>query len=250
MVAPMKNSNKELFLIGYGVNFAIDRSVIVDEYIQRCDVIYAVEPCISHLVTEIPNKRIINLIDLYSEGSTRVATYNKIVDTILESLDEFSSVGLLSEGSPFFLDSINSLASKKAQQRSINVTFVDGRSSLDKLIQSYRIPISHGIGVYLADNLCRLNQKINAEAVNIIFQPGNVDSDRVTMRTHNISGATLLKRHLLQHYNDTQNWFLFNLSQTSTEPNIILHNTLSNLDKFYPALHSGTLVISSSWSPL
>lgn len=245
----MKNSNRELFLIGYGINFAVDRSAIVDEYIDRCDIIFAVEPCISHIATEIPNKKIVNLIDLYKEGSERVATYNKIAATVINAFDKFSNVGLLSEGSPFFLDSINSIVLQEAQQKSIDVTYVDGRSSLDKLIQSYRIPLSHGIGVYLADNLCRLDQKLNPQAVNIIFQPGNVDSDQVTMRTHNISGAILLKEYLLQYYDDSQVWYLFNLSQTSTEPNIILHNKLSDLDRFYSALHSGTFVISRSWSP-
>jgi hypothetical protein len=244
-----RNAGKSLHIIGYGINFDADRSVLVDPCLDQCEVVFALESDVSHLREKVRSKKFVNLVDLYEQGKKRIEVYENVADTILAAFATSSKIGLLVEGSPFFLDTICELLEKRAISAGIDVIYVDGRSSLDGVIQLLRIPLSCGIGVHLADNFCFAKPVIDPEAVNIFFQPGNVGSDKVQMAAVGVEGIALLKNTLLQFYSPLERWILVNLGESSDRSTKIVWDTLDRLESFTHLMHSGTLVVSKNWWP-
>ena len=243
------HEQKFLYLIGYGINYAADRTIIADQYIGNSEVLFALESDIEHIKVKAHGKHVINLISIYQQGISRSVAYAKIAQTVINAFSNHSRVGLLVEGSPFFLDSICELLQEWSSPLGIDVVYVDGRSSLDVIIQTLRIPLKHGIGIYLAESYCADNGVFNHEAVNIIFQPGNVGTDNIQMHSVDIAGVRTLQDTLLKYYEPSQRWLLISLGQSTTVSTKIIWNCLSELDSFYSYMHSGTLVISKNWWP-
>lgn len=241
---------KVLYLIGYGINWTSDRTRLADYYIADSEVLFAMESDIDHILAATHPKPVINLIDLYQQGIPRPVAYDQIADRVLNAFSDCSRVGLLVEGSPFFLDSICELLEERSRHRAIDVIYVDGRSSLDVIIQTLRIPLRYGLGVYLAETYCADGGGLNAEAINFFFQPGNVGSERIQMHSVDRAGVHTLKEALLQFYEPTQRWFLIGLGQSAVVPTRIIWNRLSELEAFYSYMHSGTLVLSKNWWPI
>jgi hypothetical protein len=244
-----RSTCKSLHVIGYGINFDADRSVLVDPYLNQCEIVFALESDVSHLRAKVKWERLVNLLDLYEQGKKRGDVYDAVADRVMDAFSTSTRVGLLVEGSPFFLDTICELLEKRAVASGIEVIYVDGRSSLDGIIQALRIPLSWGIGVYLADNVCFAHPVIDPEAVNIFFQPGNVASDKVQMAAVASEGIILLKETLLKIYSPTDRWLLVNLGESQSRPTKIIWNTLDRLDRFTHYMHSGTLIVSKNWWP-
>lgn len=239
-----------LYLIGYGINYISDRTMLADHYVAESEIVFALESDIEHIEAEAHGKPITNLIDLYRQGIPRPDAYGQIAERVLAAFSDHTRVGLLVEGSPFFLDSICELLQWRAHHLGIEVVYVDGRSSLDVIIQTLRIPLGHGLGVYLAENFCAGCGVLNAEAVNFFFQPGNVGSERIQMHNVDKAGVCTLQETLLKYYEPTQRWFLINLGQSPTVSTKIIWDYLGNLDSFHSYMHSGTLVLSKNWWPV
>jgi hypothetical protein len=242
-------AGKTLHIIGYGINFDADRSVLVDPYLSRCGIVFALESDISHLQERLGAGRLVNLVDLYRQGHKRSDVYQAVADRVLQGFGAASRVGLLVEGSPFFLDTICELLEARALDAGIEVIYVDGRSSLDGIMQALRIPMSWGIGIRLADDFCRARPPIDPEAVNFFFQPGNVGSDRVQMAQVGREGVKLLQQALLEFYAPSVRWLLVNLGEARGKPTKVLWSTLDRLERFTGWMHSGTLIVSKNWWP-
>lgn len=240
---------KFLYLIGYGINYAADRTIIADQYIADSEVLFALESDIEHIKANINGREVVNLISLYQQGVSRSVAYAQIAQTVLAAFSSHSRVGLLVEGSPFFLDSICELLQERSSSLGIDVVYVDGRSSLDVIIQTLQIPLQHGIGIYLAESYCADRGVLNPESVNIFFQPGNVGTENIQMHGVDIAGVRTLKDALFECYEPSQRWLLISLGQSTTVSTKIIWNYLSDLDSFYSYMHSGTLVISKNWWP-
>jgi len=239
-----------LYLIGYGINYTSDRTMFADHYVAESEVLFALESDIEHIETEAHGKPITNLIDLYRQGIPRPDAYGQVAERILDAFIDHTRVGLLVEGSPFFLDSICELLQGRAHHLGIEVVYVDGRSSLDVIVQTLRIPLRHGLGVYLAENFCAEGGVLNAGAVNFFFQPGNVGSELIQMHNVDKAGVRTLQETLLKCYEPSQRWFLINLGQSPTVSTKIIWGHLGNLDSFHIYMHSGTLVLSKNWWPV
>ncbi|MFM0139374.1 SAM-dependent methyltransferase [Caballeronia grimmiae] len=240
---------KVLHVIGYGINFDADRSVLVDQHVDQCEVLFALESDVSHLPHSVAGTELVNLLPLYKQGRNRGVVYEAVAERVMDSFQSFSQVGLMVEGSPFFLDSICGLLERKAIDQEIQVIYVDGRSSLDLIIQTLRIPLTWGIGVHLANDLCFGNRVMDPEAVNILFQPGNVGSDRVQMHDVERRGVILLRETLLRFYAPETRWLLVNLGQSARHPTRVAWDSLDHLDQFTQLMHSGTLLVSKNWQP-
>ena len=191
------HEKKFLYLIGYGINYAADRTIIADQYIADSEVLFALESDIEHIKANIHGKQVINLISLYQQGVSRFVAYAQIAQTVLTAFSNHSRVGLLVEGSPFFLDSICELLQERSSPLGIDVVYIDGRSSLDVIIQTLQIPLQQGIGIYLAESYCADRGVLNPESVNILFQPGNVGTENIQMHGVDIAGVRTLKDALL-----------------------------------------------------
>lgn len=241
---------KFLYLIGYGINYSSDRTMLADHYVAESEIVFALESDIKHIETEVHGKAITNLIDLYRQGIPRPDAYGQIAERVLAAFSDHTRVGLLVEGSPFFLDSICELLQWRAYHLGIDVVYVDGRSSLDVIIQTLRIPLGHGFGIYLAENYCAGCEVLNVEAVNFFFQPGNVGSELIQMHKVNKAGVRTLQDKLLKCYESSQHWFLINLGQSPAVSTKIIWGNLGNLDSFHSYMHSGTLVLSKNWWPV
>jgi rRNA-processing protein FCF1 len=244
-----RNAGKSLHVIGYRINFDADRSVLVDPCLDQCEVVFALESDVSHLREKLRSKQFVNLVDLYQQGKKRIDVYQNVADKVLAAFAMSSKVGLLVEGSPFFLDTICELLEKRAISAGIDVIYVDGRSSLDGIIQLLRIPLSWGIGVHIADNFCFSRPVIDPEAINMFFQPGNVGSDKVQMAAVDVEGTRLLQSRLLEYYSPADRWILVNLGESRVRSTKIVWGTLDRLDHFTQLMHSGTLVVSKNWWP-
>lgn len=244
-----ESGTKHLYLIGYGISYCADRSPLVAQYAERAEILFALESDIGHLNSELPHKNIINLMSLYKQGVPRHEAYQQIAEYILAAFSKHLTVGLFVEGSPFFLDSICELLERQANAQGIRIIIVDGRSSLDVIIQSLRIPLGYGLGVYLAEDFCAGNCAPNAESVNIFFQPGNVGTERIQIEDVGRSGVQTLKERLLEYYQPTDRWLLINLGHAPTVSTKIIWGRLNDLDTFYSYMHSGTLILSRNWWP-
>ena len=251
LAKPSESFKKQvLYLIGYGINYASDRTTLADHFVAESEVLFALESNIEHIEAEVHGKPITNLIDLYRQGIPRSNAYVQIAERILNAFTNHTRVGLLVEGSPFFLDSICELLRERAHHLSIEVVYVDGRSSLDVIIQTLRIPLQHGLGIYLAESFCAEGGALDSDAVNLFFQPGNVGSDRIQMHDVDITGVRTLQEILLKRYKPSQRWLLINLGESPTVSTKIIWEYLGNLDSFYTYMHSGTLVLSKNWWPV
>lgn len=242
-------ARKVLHVIGYGINFDADRSVLVDPYLDQCDIVFALESDIAHLRERLKARPLVNLVGLYEHGKLRDEVYGAVAERILAAFASVSRVGLLVEGSPFFLDTICELLELGAVTAGIEVVYVDGRSSLDGIIQALRIPMGWGIGIQLADTFCSSQPVIDPNAVNIFFQPGNVGSDRVQMTAVDGRGVARLKDTLLRFYAPSDRWLLVNLGESAAKSTKIVWGTLERLDSVTALMHSGTLIVSKNWWP-
>jgi siroheme synthase len=240
-----------LYIIGYGVNFVADRSVIADTYIKDAEIVFAVETDVHHLESEITGRPLVNLVHLYKPGIPRLAAYSQIAEVVIEAFQRFRRVALLVEGSPFFLDSICEILESRAVTLGIEVAFVDGRSSLDVLIQTLAVPLDFGIGVYMAEAFCIASSAdaINTGAINLFFQPGNVGSSNVQMGCVDSRGVEILQHRLLDYYSPETRWLLINLGCSPNASTMIIWNYLSRINLFHHYMHSGTLLISRDWWP-
>ena len=243
------HKQKYLYLIGYGINFATDRTLVADQYIHDSEVLFALESDVDHIKEKIRGKKVINLISLYQQGVPRDFAYAQIGQTVLAAFSNFTRVGLLVEGSPFFLDDICQWLQKRASHAQVKVVYIDGRSSLDSIIQTLQIPLHHGIGIFLAESYCANHGVLDPEAVNIFFQPGNVGCKSIQMSEVQLTGVRTLKETLLKRYDPSQKWLLVNLGQSTAVSTKIIWHYLSGLDSFYSYMHSGTLIISKNWWP-
>lgn len=243
--------NNSLYIIGYGVNFVADRSVVAEEYIKKAEIVFALETDVSHLECAISGRPVVNLIHLYKQGLSRSIAYEMIADAVLEAFLNFRRVALLVEGSPFFLDSICGILESKAIASGIEVTFVDGRSSLDVLVQTLEVPLDFGIGVYSAEAFCieETTPRINTDAVNLFFQTGNVGSSLIQIGSVGRKGVETLQIRLLEHYPPDTRWLLINLGHAPNISTMIVWNYLSNMHLFHAYMHSGTVLVSRNWWP-
>lgn len=244
--------NKTLYIAGYGVMPEEDRCGFIDRIIDESDAIFMLEKPGSWLdrrLTEHDNY-VKNYIELYQDGVDRLAIYNNICDDILLQFEEVSQAVYLTEGNPFLLDYISSTLEKKASEFNIEVISAPGLSSLDKLLFELRVPIEKfGIQVYLANYFCYESPSINIDGILILMQPGNIGSTKVTINGVDKNSIDLLQIELISCFGEEAHWMLVNLSNEAGNPSRILWGKLSNLSEFYDYMHSGSLVVSSSWLP-
>lgn len=243
---------KEIYLIGYGINYSTDRAICVDGYLEQANKIFSVEPDISHITQHMTsNKPIHNLFSLYETSRIREEVYVEICEEIYASLEVDSKIALLVEGSPFFLNRVSGLVEARARKDDdITLYCVDGISSLSAITHQLDVPMAGFSTVtYLADEFCKLSPSLPEESILFLFQPGNVGNDKVAINSISELSALTLKGKLLEHYSPNDKWFLVNLGKSPDQPTKIIWNTIENIDKFVNYLHSGTLLVSKEWWP-
>lgn len=242
---------KEIYLIGYGINFYEQRSNMVDYYLEKTDKIFAIEPDITHIEEYLSlDKQIHNLFYLYMQGNNRVDTYNKISEYVINALDIHSSVALLVEGTPFFSDTISEIIEARSFNLGITLNVIDGVSSFDTIIQQLRVPMFDvSLTSYIADDFCKKQPLIDNSTILFLFQPGNVDSSNITIEEVEKSSIKYLKNSLLNYYSPQDKWFLINLGNSPKNQTQIIWNTLENIEDFVNYMHSGTLIVSKEWWP-
>lgn len=243
--------SKEIYLLGYGINFYEQRNINVDIYLEQADIIFAIEPDITHIKEFLTiDKPIQNLFYLYENGAKRINVYNRICELILDSFQENEKVALLVEGSPFFLDTISETIENKVKISDIDLHVVEGISSLDTIIHQLKVPILNSpISVYLADEFCNKLPILDMNTTLFLFQPGNVNSNCITIENISKNSIIKLKDTLLKYYSGKTKWLLINLGKSPTQPTQIIWNTIENLDSFINYMHSGTLIITNKWCP-
>jgi len=242
---------KEIYLVGYGMNFNEDRTISADTSIKCADIIFTIEPDISHikeyLSVEAPVE---NLFHFYKKGQLRSDVYKIISEHIITSLKKYSKVVLLVPGNPLFLDTVCELIEERAFELDIDLHIIEGISSLDAINNQLEIPLHKtSITVYIADIFCNRKPNIDIDTVLLLFQPGNVSSNTVAIGTVSKKSVLILQESLLEYYSPEDNWMLINLGNSSDNPTKIIWNNIKNLHLFVNYMHSGTLIVSKNWWP-
>lgn len=150
----------------------------------------------------------------------------------------------------FFLDSVCEIIEARTIELDIELHVIEGISSLDTIIHQLRIPLTNlSISVFVADYFCTNRPTLNENTILVLFQPGNVNSDRITLGEVPETCVKELKATLLQYYSPKDKWLLINLSNSPKSPTKIIWNTVENIDNFINYMHSGTLLLSKNWWP-
>ncbi|WP_076419654.1 SAM-dependent methyltransferase [Colwellia sp. UCD-KL20] len=241
---------KNLYIIGYGINIDTQISIRSQEYIDKSDLVFALEVNSAHLSKFVSPKKVINLFDLYKQGVDRSEVYNKVSDKILDSFCNSESICLMVEGSPYFLDSIVEIIESKCALHNIDIHITQGSSSLESIIYQLRIPIETvTLSTTTAENFCNTSSAIGENSVVILFQPANALSNIVNINCDYKEGIELLLNKIKSKFNSTDKWMLVNLGNSDDNSTQIIWNTVDKLEQFSDYFHSGTLVLSNNWVP-
>lgn len=232
-----------LYVIGYGFDFNSHLSRVGADYIARSEVLVCLEAQQEHICDFLPNKPLINYSTLYEQGRNRSDVYHEVVQEIKHLFSDYQSVGLLVEGTPYFLDSIVELLEADPN---LSVNVAQGVSSLENIIYQLKIPIE---SVTLLATTAKLfcNQAANESKaeLTVLFQPANADSNIVNIDCESETQLDVLIHTLSERFSPDDVWMIMNVGKDS----FLIWNTIQNLKHFKTYFHSGTLIISRGWLP-
>ena len=174
-----------LYVIGMGVKIPGHTTVAATEALSRCDRIYTIvqePPDVWLPASRARGLSVVNLMSLYVEGALRSDNYARVARTILDGLNEVTTVGYVTYGNPLSYDSVAQALARESENAGWRLEVVAGISSIDTILCDLRMDMAPGIQVYEASWLVASRTPINAAAPVILLQLGHFGTVRAHYR--------------------------------------------------------------------
>ena len=213
---PPAEPNTRLYIIGIGIKIPGHTTAEAAQAMGRCQRLYSIvqEPPRVWLPRASAGIEVVNLLNMYAEGVLRVDNYERAAARILASLQEVSTVGYVTYGSPLAYDSVGQELVSAAKAAALPFEVISGISSIDTLLCDLGLDMAPGVQIYEASWLVTHRALLNPSIPVILVQMREFGSFRT-------------------HYRERR-------------PASALEDLANYLCSFYPATHEGYMVQSSN----
>jgi uncharacterized protein YabN with tetrapyrrole methylase and pyrophosphatase domain len=211
---PPAKPNERLYIIGLGIKIPGHTTAEAAQAMGRCNRLYSIVQEPPRVWLPSAGIEVVNLLSMYAEGALRIDNYERAAARILGALQDVSTVGYVTYGSPLAYDSVAQHLVFAAKAAGIPFEVISGISSIDTLLCDLGLDMAPGIQIYEASWLVTHRAVLNLSIPVVLVQMREFGSFRT-------------------HYRERR-------------PASALQDLVNYLCSFYPATHEGYMVQSSN----
>jgi uncharacterized protein YabN with tetrapyrrole methylase and pyrophosphatase domain len=206
----------DIYIVGLGIMSIHHITREAEEAIKASKQVFFVDPGFGvreFLQTLCP--KVTSLLDSYKEGEDRIHAYRAMAMNVVDAALEQSPISFATYGHPWVYVYPTFLIKRAAELLDLKVKIVPGISTFDTVIVDLGIdPGSHGFQMYEATDLLLKERPLQPDVPCLLWQVAAVETALFTNHRGNAERFMRLQQYLL---------------------------------KYYPAEHSVTLVLSSTF---
>jgi len=241
----MSNKKGELIIAGTGIKTVGQLTLDAIAAIENSEVVYYVvgDPIGIEAITSL-NANAVSLFDLYEEGKPRIDTYNKMAETLLESVRNGNKTCGVFYGHPGIFVYPSHEAIRKAREEGYKAIMLPGISAEDCLFADIGIdPARYGCQSYEATDFLANGKSIDPASSVVLWQIGVLGNWTFSSSGYDLKGIPLLLQKLYRYYSSTHIVYVY---EAPTYPNC---DPVIKATPLYRLAEAGLSAISTLFIP-
>lgn len=223
---------KNICILGSGIKSIAHLSYESQLYIKKADVVLYLlnEPIMEEYIKENSNISY-DLSKIYYSTENRQECYQKIVDFVIGTIDEYENICTIFYGHPLFCVNPAQKIIELASKKDINIISCPAISSIDCMFSDLNIdPAEYGMQIYMAQDLLNREINISTKSYLTILQAGFINEKGHVHKTINREFDSL-KSYLRKFYTPNQTCIIYEATLYEGVNSIIQSVILDDLSK-------------------
>ena len=229
----------DLYLVGIGIRGMEQISQEALRTLKKCRKVFHLTDQQRQLAKINPH--VVDLAPLYWTDEEQRDVYDRLVDLIMDEVEQGPGVASVIYGHPLFFDDVHVDLIKRSNRRGLRCVVLPGISSLDTLCIDLNIDYGEGLQVHEASDLVENELSLNPHIHTLIFQIAEFNSyTTCDTPSTGVGRFKPMERHLMKYFPADQPIIIAYSDDGDGSGSFILKSRLRRLDSHRRRIFLGT----------